>query len=133
MKIVYLPEADLDIDRLYTFLIENKASIKTTDKALLRIKEGAEMLIRNPELGLSMNLNSSVNRYNNTQRYEIKDNIFCLVLTTRVNHAMMLIARCFLFFAVLQFVVITSYYASLRLAKKKQQRTLNTIQLMILG
>ncbi len=31
MKLVYLPEADLDIDRLYTFLIENKVSIKTAD------------------------------------------------------------------------------------------------------
>lgn len=55
MKLAYLPETNLDIDRLYTFLIENKASLKTADKALLRIKEGAEMLIMNPELGLSMN------------------------------------------------------------------------------
>jgi len=40
--------------------------------------------------------------------------------------------RCF-FFATLQFVVITRYYVSLRLVKKKQQRTLYTIQLRILG
>lgn len=54
MKLVYLPEADLGIDRLYTFLIENKASIKTADKALVRIKESAERLITDSELGLSM-------------------------------------------------------------------------------
>jgi hypothetical protein len=46
---------------------------------------------------------------------------------------MMLITRCSFFFAALQFVVITSYYATLRLDKKKQQRTLNTTQLRILG
>jgi len=46
---------------------------------------------------------------------------------------MMLIARRCFFFTALQFVVITSYYVSLRLAKKKQQRTLNTTQLRILG
>ena len=46
---------------------------------------------------------------------------------------MKLIACRSFFFAVLQFVVITSYYVSLRLAKKKQQRTLNTTQLRILG
>jgi len=46
---------------------------------------------------------------------------------------MMLIARRCFFFTALQFVAITSYYASLCLAKKKQQRTLNTIQLRILG
>jgi hypothetical protein len=46
---------------------------------------------------------------------------------------MLLIAhRCF-FLTALQFVVITSYTVSLRLAKKKQQRTLNTTQLRILG
>ncbi len=63
-----------------------------------------------------------------------KTNIFHMVLTLRVSHAMMLIARCRCFFAVLQFVVITGCYASLRRTKKQQQqRTLNTIQLRILG
>ena len=38
---------------------------------------------------------------------------------------MMPIARHSFFFAALQFVVITSYYVSLRLAKNKQQRTLD--------
>ncbi len=50
-----------------------------------------------------------------------------------MNLAMMFIARYSFIFAVLQFVAITRYYASLRLAKKKQYRTLNTIQLRILG
>ena len=46
---------------------------------------------------------------------------------------MMLIARRCFFLKALQFVDITSYTASLRIAKKKQQRTLNTTQLRILG
>jgi len=46
---------------------------------------------------------------------------------------MMLIARRSFFFTAVQFVAITSYTVSLRLAKKKQQRTLNTTQLRILG
>jgi len=44
----------------------------------------------------------------------------------------MLIARRCFFFTALQFLVITSYTVSLRRAKKKQRRTLNTIQLRIL-
>jgi hypothetical protein len=52
-------------------------------------------------------------------------------LTQMVNHTMVFIARCFLIPATLQFVVITitRYYASLRLAGNKNQRTLNPIQL----
>jgi hypothetical protein len=46
---------------------------------------------------------------------------------------MMLIARRSFFFSALQFVVITRYTVSLRLAKKKQHRMLNTTQLRILG
>ena len=46
---------------------------------------------------------------------------------------MVFIARCFLIPATLQFVVITRYYASLRLAGNKNQRTLNPIQLRFLG
>ncbi len=53
--------------------------------------------------------------------------------TLQVSYAMMLIVHCSLSFAALQFVVITRYYASLRLAKNKQQCTLSTIQLRILG
>jgi hypothetical protein len=46
---------------------------------------------------------------------------------------MVFIARRFLIPAVLQFVVITRYYASSRLAGNKNQRTLNPIQLRFLG
>ena len=46
---------------------------------------------------------------------------------------MMLIARRSFFFVSLQLVVIKSYYVSMCLAKKKQQRTLNATQLRILG
>jgi len=44
---------------------------------------------------------------------------------------MLIVSRCF-FFSALQFIVITRYYVSLRLVKKKQQLTLNTTQLRIL-
>jgi len=80
-----------------------------------------------------MILNSSVNLHNITQHHEIEDNIFYMALTTRMSYAMIFIARGSLFFAVLRFVAIISYYASLCLAKKNQQPTLNTIQLRILG
>jgi hypothetical protein len=50
-----------------------------------------------------------------------------------VNHTMVFIARCFLILTALQFVVITRYYASLRLAGNKNQRTLDPIQLRFLG
>ncbi|MDC8445489.1 MAG: hypothetical protein LV471_06120 [Nitrosomonas sp.] len=43
------------------------------------------------------------------------------------------IARRFLILAALQFVVITRYYASSRLAGNKNQRTLNPIQPRFLG
>ena len=50
-----------------------------------------------------------------------------------VNQTMVFIARRFLIFAALQCVVITRYYASLRLVKNKNQRTLNPTQLRFLG
>ena len=50
-----------------------------------------------------------------------------------VSQAMVFIARRFLIFAALQFVVITRYYASLCLAKNKNQRTLIPIQLRFSG
>jgi hypothetical protein len=46
---------------------------------------------------------------------------------------MVFIARRFLIPAVLQFVVITRYYASSRLPGNKNQRTPNPIQLRFLG
>ena len=54
MKLVYLPEADDDLDRLYNFLINNAISLKTADNALLRIKQGADSLVDHPELGISL-------------------------------------------------------------------------------
>jgi len=50
-----------------------------------------------------------------------------------VNQTMVFIARRFLIFAALQFVVITRYYASLCLSKNKNQRTLNPIQPRFIG
>ncbi len=46
---------------------------------------------------------------------------------------MMQTARRYFFVTALQFIEITRYTVSLRLAKKKQQRTLKTAQLRILG
>jgi hypothetical protein len=48
-----------------------------------------------------------------------------------VSQTMVFTARRLLIFAALQFVVITRYYASLRLAENKS--TLNPIQLRFLG
>jgi hypothetical protein len=50
-----------------------------------------------------------------------------------VSQTMVFTACRFLIFAALQFVVITRYYALLCLAKNKNQRTLNPIQLRFLG
>jgi predicted acyltransferase len=55
----------------------------------------------------------------------------CIFLNER--DTMLFIARRSLFLTVLQLVAIASYYASLRLVRNKQQRTLNTIQLRFLG
>ena len=80
-----------------------------------------------------MNLKPSVDCFRNNQPDEIKQ-IFCQTPhTLKLSDSMMPIARCSLLFAALQFVVITCYHASLRLAKNKQQCTLSTIQLRILG
>jgi len=80
-----------------------------------------------------MNLKSSVDRFSNDQTYETK-RIFCQTPPIlKVSDAMMPIAHCSLFFTALQFVVITCYYALLRLAKDKQQYPLSTIQLRNLG
>jgi hypothetical protein len=80
-----------------------------------------------------MILKTSVDRYNNNHHQENKTILLYAACIYGVNAAMVFIARCSLFFAALHFVAITSYYASMRLAKKKQQRTLNTIQLRFLG
>ncbi len=58
---------------------------------------------------------------------------FTMTRTFKVRNAILLIVRRSFFFTALQFVAITCYTVSLRLAKKKQQRTLYTAQLRILG
>jgi hypothetical protein len=50
-----------------------------------------------------------------------------------VSQTMVFMARRFLIFAALPFVVITRYYASSRLAGNQNQRTLNPIQPRFLG
>jgi len=80
-----------------------------------------------------MNLKSPVDRFRNDQAYETERIFSKISPSLKMSDAMMLIAQCSLFFAALQFVVITRYYASLRLANNKQQCTLSTIQLRILG
>ncbi|MEE8057838.1 MAG: type II toxin-antitoxin system RelE/ParE family toxin [Pseudomonadales bacterium] len=54
MKLQFSHQADHDLDRLYSFLIKNKASLRTADKAILAIKKGAKQLLDNPELGISL-------------------------------------------------------------------------------
>lgn len=52
MKLVFLPEAEADIDRLYEFLIqENRLAAQG---AMLTIDEGAKKLEQFPEIGISM-------------------------------------------------------------------------------
>jgi hypothetical protein len=46
---------------------------------------------------------------------------------------MLFLARRFVIFAALQFVVIARYHAVLRLARNKNQRTLNSVQLKFSG
>ena len=52
MKLVVLPEADKDTDRLYEFLIPNNPL--AAQKAMLAIDEGLAMLQENPYLGPKM-------------------------------------------------------------------------------
>jgi len=50
-----------------------------------------------------------------------------------VSQTMVFTAHRFLILAALQFIVITRYYASLRLVENKNQRALNPIQLRFPG
>jgi plasmid stabilization system protein ParE len=52
MDLIFLPEADADIDRLFDFLF--KENPPAAEKAMLLIDEGASKLERFPELGVSM-------------------------------------------------------------------------------
>lgn len=52
MKLVFLPEAVDDIDRLYDFLIA--ANPISAQKAMLAIDEGIALLLESPRLGVRM-------------------------------------------------------------------------------
>lgn len=54
MKLKLSRRADMDIDRLYDFLIKNKASRETAAKAILTIKNSLLSLCDNPKLGTSL-------------------------------------------------------------------------------
>lgn len=52
MTIVFLPEAEDDIDRLYNFLIERNPI--AAQKAMLAIDEGLDLLKESPRIGIEM-------------------------------------------------------------------------------
>lgn len=53
MKLVFLPEALDDIDRLYKFLIDAGNPL-AAQKAMLALDEGVQMLQESPHLGVEM-------------------------------------------------------------------------------
>lgn len=55
MKLLFLPEAVDDIDRLYNFLVPKNPV--AAQKAMLAIDEGLAMLQENPFMGLQMENN----------------------------------------------------------------------------
>ncbi len=52
MKLVFLPEASEDIDRLYEFLLKDNPI--AAQKAMLAIDEGIKLLSDNPHSGVQM-------------------------------------------------------------------------------
>jgi plasmid stabilization system protein ParE len=54
MQLQFSRRSSHDLDRLYTFLIKSEASLKTADKAITAIKEGAKLLLMNPEAGTAL-------------------------------------------------------------------------------
>ncbi len=54
MQLQFSRQYDHDLDRLYAFLINNKATLKTADRAILTIKNAAKNLLTNPETGTSL-------------------------------------------------------------------------------
>ena len=54
MKLVFLPEASQDIDRLYNFLIEEAKNPLAAQKAMLALDEGIQMLLESPRMGIEM-------------------------------------------------------------------------------
>jgi len=55
MQLRFSRRADHDLDRPYDFLIENKAHVRTADRAILAIKDGAKSVQSNPEIGTALN------------------------------------------------------------------------------
>ncbi len=55
MKLVFLPEAVDDIDRLFEFLVDKNPI--AAQKAMLAIDEGITLLLENPFLGIPMEHN----------------------------------------------------------------------------
>lgn len=53
MKFVFLPEAEDDIERLYSFLIGQDSPV-AAQKAMLAIDEGIQMLLETPYIGVRM-------------------------------------------------------------------------------
>ena len=54
MRLQFSRRSDKDLDRLYEFLTEASHSIKTADKALKAIKDGATSLLDNPDTGTDL-------------------------------------------------------------------------------
>ncbi len=52
MNVVFLPEAEADIERLYDFLLA--LNPLAAQKAMLALDEGIELLLQSPMIGLSM-------------------------------------------------------------------------------
>ena len=61
MKIQFSRLFDHDLDRLYDFLIDNEATLKTAHRAIGAIRERAYSLIENPKRGTPMH--DKLNRY----------------------------------------------------------------------
>ena len=51
MQLQFSLRSEKDLERLFDFLIQSAQSIKTADKALHSIKDGAISLIDNPDAG----------------------------------------------------------------------------------
>lgn len=54
MRLQLSRRSDKDLDRLYELLTEASHSIKTADKALKAIKDGATSLLDNPDTGADL-------------------------------------------------------------------------------
>ncbi len=52
MNVVFLPEAEADIERLYAFLVD--ANPVAAQKAMLALDEGIDLLLQSPLIGLAM-------------------------------------------------------------------------------